>query len=190
MRALRFNDQNKQKEVNETVEKPLFSTVYHLAPFKEQQAISGHIYPCKHAELSKFAQNITKLRIWLSVTILRHLVDEFDKIDNEFSKIGLHDTRIGSVSLSHLNQLSQHKSIPSLQRVISFLEMSRNQKALVGRIRDLANGSCMKNFMEKSNNSSLWDSRDQLPTDAVVGLNYCLQFSIVFVDSYPCIDFR
>lgn len=56
-----------------------------------------------------------------------------------------------------------------LPKVIPYLELTSNQEYLVQRIRELAKGSCMKNYKFKSVSFNQPDqNNDQLPSDAAI----------------------
>lgn len=80
--------------------------------------------------------------------------------------------KIGNVGLERVKKISstnQHliQNIPMLPKVIPYLELTSNQEYLVKRIRDLAKGSCMKNYKFKSVSFNQPDqNNDQLPSDA------------------------
>lgn len=81
--------------------------------------------------------------------------------------------KIGSVGLERIkkiattnHQLIQH--IPMLPKLIPFLELTSNQEFLVQRIRELAKGSCIKNFKFHSGSTIIGsqDESNHTPSDA------------------------
>lgn len=74
---------------------------------------------------------------------------------------------VGLERLKKMTQTNQHliQHIPMLPKLIPFLELTTNQEYLVQRIRELAKGSCMKNF-KFSSVSSFAPDQDNIPSDA------------------------
>ena len=66
-------------------------------------------------------------------------MNEFDKVDESFQKCGLSDMRLGLVGLERLKKTANipqiSSSIPSLPRLVHFLEITPHQEYLVARIR-------------------------------------------------------
>lgn len=123
----------------------------------------------KTVSSTKLTQYVTNLRLWISATVLHRLVSEFDKIDNEFKIRGFSDIKIGSVGLERLKKTAEQQMVaahvPSLPKVIPFLEISTNQEYLVQRIRELSKGSGINDYRWNSGNNN-WD--EHLPNDAAV----------------------
>lgn len=93
-----------------------------------------------------------------------------DNVDKAFQQRGFTDMKIGNVGLERLKKMAssnQHlvQHIPMLPKLIPFLELTTNQEYLVQRIRDLAKGSCMKNFKFNAVSFTQPDQAD-LPSDA------------------------
>lgn len=81
--------------------------------------------------------------------------------------------KIGSVGLERLKKIAstnQHliQNIPMLPKLIPFLELTTNQEYLVMRIRELAKGSCMKNYKFNSVSFSQPENSDHIPSDAAI----------------------
>lgn len=79
--------------------------------------------------------------------------------------------KIGNVGLERLKKMvastNQHiiQNIPNLPKLIPFLELTTNQEYLLQRIRELAKGSCLKNF--KFNTMTFnQPGIDHIPSDA------------------------
>lgn len=110
--------------------------------------------------------------MWISATILQRLVKEFDTIDSEFAARGFSDIKIGSVGIERLKKTVENHMVssyvPTLAKVIPFLDMTSNQEYLVRRIRELAKGSGINDYRWNSSNAydSNWD--EHVTTDAAV----------------------
>lgn len=107
---------------------------------------------------------------WISKTILEPLVVAIDGVDKAFQQRGFTDMKIGSVGLERLKKIAstnQHliQNIPMLPKLIPFLELTTNQEYMVQRIRELAKGSCMKNY-KFSASFSQPEQADHIPSDA------------------------
>lgn len=79
--------------------------------------------------------------------------------------------KIGSVGLERLKKLSstnQHlvQNIPMLPKLLPFLELTTNQEYIVQRIRELAKGSCMKNYKFNLGSLGQPEQADHIPSDA------------------------
>lgn len=80
--------------------------------------------------------------------------------------------KIGSVGLERLKKMSstnQHliQNIPMLPKLLPFLELTTNQEYMVQRVRELAKGSCLKNYKFNSGSSiSQSEQADHIPSDA------------------------
>ncbi|KAK6630119.1 hypothetical protein RUM44_005670 [Polyplax serrata] len=121
----------------------------------------------------KLVQWNANLRMWISQTVLQRLVKEFDKVDDAFQKCGLSDMRLGLVGLERLKKTAGipqiASSIPSLPRLVLFLEITPHQEYLVARIRELAKGGSISEYRWDGGgtlNGKNWE--EHLPTDAAV----------------------
>jgi len=78
---------------------------------------------------------------WISLTILERVVSELDHIDAAFVRCGFSDLHLGSVGLDRLKRTAcipqVVASIPSLPRLVPFLELTQHQEYLVTRIRGI-----------------------------------------------------
>lgn len=76
---------------------------------------------------------------WISKTILERLVSEIEHIDSSLHAQGLVDVTVGVVGLERLKKTAQIPqvmlNIPSLSRLVPFLEISQNQEYVVSRIK-------------------------------------------------------
>lgn len=108
---------------------------------------------------------------WISKTILEPLVSAIDDTDKAFQQRGFTDMKIGNVGIERLKKMSstnQHliQNIPMLPKLIPFLELTTNQEYMVQRIRELAKGSCMKNYKFNSVSFNQPEQTDHIPSDA------------------------
>lgn len=121
---------------------------------------------------AKLTKYVTNLRMWISATILQRLVKELDKIDSEFAVRGFSDIKIGSVGLERLKKTAENHMVssyvPTLSKIIPFLEMTTNQEYLVQRIRELAKGSGINDYRWNSPNSYDLNWDEHITTDAAV----------------------
>lgn len=131
----------------------------------------------------QLSQYVANLRHWISITILKRLDAEINRIDNSFRSRGLSDFQIGNVGLERLKKTAENQQlvsqyVPTLPSIIPFLEMSTNQDYLVKRIKSLANGSCMADYRWNSGSSYKginWD--EHLPTDSSIIFHlFCTYF--------------
>jgi len=117
-----------------------------------------------------------KIRLWLSSTVLQPLVAEIQRINESLTTHGMADARIGESSLEKLRKTCQlapvATNVPSLVKVLPYLEVTTHQDYLVRCLHDLASGGCMGSFR--------WDGGakrkmldDGLPTDSAVAM-HCL----------------
>jgi len=108
--------------------------------------------------------------MWISKTILEPLVTAIDDTDKAFQLRGFTDMKIGNVGLERLKKMASTRhliqNIPMLPKLIPFLELTTNQEYMVQRIRELAKGSCMKNYKFNSVSFSQPDQADHIPSDA------------------------
>uniref|UniRef100_A0A1B6FSW8 Transmembrane protein 209 n=1 Tax=Cuerna arida TaxID=1464854 RepID=A0A1B6FSW8_9HEMI len=116
------------------------------------------------------------LRMWISQTILERLVSEIRNVDEALHAQGLVDISIGVVGLERLNKTAQIPqvalNIPSLARLVPFLDLTQNQEYLVSRIKELARGGCMSEY--RWNGGGVWGGKEwapPLPTDAALVLH-------------------
>lgn len=78
---------------------------------------------------------------WISQTILERVVEEIRNVDAALHAQGLVDVSVGVVGLerlkttAHIPQVALH--VPTLARLIPFLEISQNQEYLVSRIKGI-----------------------------------------------------
>lgn len=99
------------------------------------------------------------------------LVSAIDDTDKAFQQRGFTDMKIGNVGLERLKKIAstnQHlvQNIPMLPKLIPFLELTTNQEYLVQRVRELAKGSCMKNYKFNSVSFNQPEQADHIPSDA------------------------
>ena len=112
------------------------------------------------------------LRIWLSQTILTRVVKQIESINKSLVQCGLGDCLIGSVGVERLRKcasLPQLKDRIELNNLLPFLSISTNQEYLVYRIKELAKGGAISNFVWNSGgrfNGKDWT--DKLPCDAEI----------------------
>ncbi|XP_073961346.1 uncharacterized protein [Choristoneura fumiferana] len=86
------------------------------------------------------------LRLWLHVTIFERLVREMAAVDESLARAGLHDVKLGQVSVERLRQSTKTVGCGSLAAVLPFLEAFPDQKYIVRRIKELAVGGCLSNY--------------------------------------------
>ena len=112
---------------------------------------------------------MAKLRRWLALIILRGLVKKIDEMNKLLKQCGYAEVQIGECSLSSLKQLQVNIRCQSgLAYLLPYLEITSNQEYLLERIRCLASGGYMSQFLwSKGGNvkgSSEWG--DELITDS------------------------
>ncbi|CAK8698317.1 unnamed protein product [Clavelina lepadiformis] len=92
---------------------------------------------------------VARLRRWISLTVLRGIVKEIDKINANLKRLGCPEVQIGESSLHALKQIQQSKGtqLPSLTWIIQYLELTTHQEYLVERLRTLASGGYMSDFL-------------------------------------------
>lgn len=124
-------------------------------------------------------QMVENIRKWISQTILVRLCREIESINKLIVEKGYIDSMIGETPLKNLKQLAENRrtEFPTLEQVCPFLDISnvRNlentipvQEYLVRRLKDLAKGGCMIEFLWDgggSYNYRPW-KQDSLLTDA------------------------
>ncbi|XP_030842845.1 transmembrane protein 209-like [Strongylocentrotus purpuratus] len=117
---------------------------------------------------------IANLRQWLSQTVLVPIIKEIDNVNKKLQRLGHGDLQIGDTSISALRQVAILKSqhVPSLNVLLSYLDISSNQEYIIQRYRDLARGGYICEFR--------WDQggeykgrkwQKDLPTDCVLVLH-------------------
>ncbi|XP_054278113.1 transmembrane protein 209-like isoform X2 [Macrosteles quadrilineatus] len=116
------------------------------------------------------------LRMWISQTILGRLVSEMKQVDAALHAQGLVDVTVGMVGLERLKKTAQIPqvvlNVPSLARLVPFLEISQNQEYVVSRIKELARGGCMSEYHWSS--GGMWEGKEwtpALPTDSALVLH-------------------
>ncbi|OTF76827.1 Cytochrome B561-like protein [Euroglyphus maynei] len=107
---------------------------------------------------SRLNQMVENIRKWISQTILVRLCQEIKSINKLILEKGYIDSMIGETPLKNLKQLAENRrrEFPTLEQVCPFLDISnvRNientiplQEYLVRRLKDLAKGGCMIEFL-------------------------------------------
>nr|XP_027197643.1 transmembrane protein 209-like [Dermatophagoides pteronyssinus] len=128
---------------------------------------------------SRLNQMVENIRKWISQTILVRLCREIESINKLIVEKGYIDSMIGETPLKNLKQLAESRrtEFPTLEQVCPFLDISnvRNlentiplQEYLVRRLKDLAKGGCMIEFLWDgggSYNYRPW-KQDSMLTDA------------------------
>ncbi|XP_051911157.1 transmembrane protein 209 isoform X2 [Hippocampus zosterae] len=112
-----------------------------------------------------------KLRNWISDTILVPLVKEMDSVNTQLRRMGCPELQIGEASISSLKQAAVMKasSIPTLNSMVQYLDITPNQEYLVDRIKELAHSGCMSSFRWNRGGdlkNRKWDT--DLPTDCAI----------------------
>uniref|UniRef100_A0AAX7TXK3 Transmembrane protein 209 n=1 Tax=Astatotilapia calliptera TaxID=8154 RepID=A0AAX7TXK3_ASTCA len=115
-----------------------------------------------------------KLRNWISDTILVPLVKEIDSVNSLLRRMGCPELQIGEASISSLKQAAVTKasSIPTLNSIVQYLDITPNQEYLVDRIKELAHSGCMSSFRWNGGGdlkNRKWDT--DLPTDCAVSVH-------------------
>lgn len=153
----------------------LSPTAATLTPLNEDGFNKGFDISFDNSRFSsaKLSHCVTKLKRWISATVVDRVAKEIATIDAAFKAKGLGDIQIGHVSLERLKKTAAENhlvtsAIPTLPLLIPFLELTPNQEFLVNRIKDLAKGSCLSEFRHNSgvNVSTPWE--EHLPTDAAI----------------------
>nr|CAB3267070.1 transmembrane protein 209 [Phallusia mammillata] len=114
---------------------------------------------------------IAKLRRWITITVLRGIVKEINKINERLKHLGCPEVQIGEASLSSLKQIQQSKAsqIPGLTWIMPYLEVSQNQEYLVERLRSLASGGYMSEYRwDKGGKIKGREWSEDLVTDAAI----------------------
>ncbi|XP_057710387.1 transmembrane protein 209 isoform X2 [Corythoichthys intestinalis] len=112
-----------------------------------------------------------KLRNWISDTIMVPLVKEMDSVNTQLRRMGCPELQIGEASISSLKQAAVMKasSIPTMNAMVQYLDITPNQEYLVDRIKELAHSGCMSSFRWNRGGdlkTRKWDT--DLPTDCAV----------------------
>uniref|UniRef100_A0AAQ5Y0M4 Transmembrane protein 209 n=1 Tax=Amphiprion ocellaris TaxID=80972 RepID=A0AAQ5Y0M4_AMPOC len=112
-----------------------------------------------------------KLRNWISDTILVPLVKEIDSVNSQLRRMGCPELQIGEASISSLKQAAVMKasSIPTMNSIVQYLDITPNQEYLVERIKELAHSGCMSSFRWNGGGdlkNRKWDT--DLPTDCAI----------------------
>uniref|UniRef100_A0A8C4GXY3 Transmembrane protein 209 n=1 Tax=Dicentrarchus labrax TaxID=13489 RepID=A0A8C4GXY3_DICLA len=112
-----------------------------------------------------------KLRNWISDTILVPLVKEIDSVNSQLRRMGCPELQIGEASISSLKQAAVMKasSIPTMNSIVQYLDITPNQEYLVDRIKELAHSGCMSSFRWNGGGdlkNRKWDT--DLPTDCAI----------------------
>ncbi|XP_061418721.1 transmembrane protein 209 isoform X3 [Lethenteron reissneri] len=114
---------------------------------------------------------VASLRNWISETILVPLVKEVGTVNRHLRRLGCPELQVGESSVPSLRQavLLKAAAIPTLPRVLLYLDVTANQEYLWERIKDLADGGCMSAFRWNGGGDyrgRKWDA--DLPTDAMM----------------------
>ncbi|XP_056133373.1 transmembrane protein 209 [Lampris incognitus] len=112
-----------------------------------------------------------KLRNWLSDTILVPVMKEIDSVNSQLRRMGCPELQIGEASISSLKQAAVVKasSIPSMNAIVQYLDVTPNQEYVVERIKELARSGCMSSFRWNAGGNlknRKWDT--DLPTDCAI----------------------
>ncbi|KAJ8416397.1 hypothetical protein AAFF_G00356850 [Aldrovandia affinis] len=112
-----------------------------------------------------------KLRNWINDTILVPLVREVDSVNAQLRRMGCPELQTGEASISSLKQAAVVKasSIPTLNTIVQYLDITPNQEYLAERIKELAHSGCMSSF--RWNAGGEWKGRKwdtDLPTDSAI----------------------
>ncbi|KAJ8269738.1 hypothetical protein COCON_G00123450 [Conger conger] len=112
-----------------------------------------------------------KLRNWINDTILVPLVGELDSVNSQLRRLGSPELQAGEASISSLKQAAVVKasSIPTLNAIVQYLDITANQEYLTERINELAHSGCMSSF--RWNAGGEWKGRKwdtDLPTDSAI----------------------
>ncbi|KAJ4924749.1 hypothetical protein JOQ06_003700 [Pogonophryne albipinna] len=120
-----------------------------------------------------------KLRNWISDTILVPLVKEIDSVNSQLRRMGCPELQIGEASISSLKQAAVMKasSIPTMNSIVQYLDITPNQEYLVDRVKELAHSGCMSSFRWNGGGdlkNRKWDT--DLPTDCAVLMHMCCTY--------------
>lgn len=122
----------------------------------------------KRNELEIWTNNC---KLWISMTILRKIINEIDRYNKILVDLGSPECQIGLISMSMLRQLAINRQdqLTNLPLLIPYLNLHPNHDYLVNRIRELAKGSDISLYRWNSGGSykgNKWDS--SFPTDAQI----------------------
>ncbi|XP_052743582.1 transmembrane protein 209 isoform X2 [Bicyclus anynana] len=104
------------------------------------------------------------LRLWIHLTILERLTRELRSTDESLARLALCEAgalRGGRVPTARLRALAAH--VPALSALVPFLEPFADQRYLLKRIGELAQGGCLSAYRWSSGGEG-WDAAR--PTDA------------------------
>jgi len=120
----------------------------------------------------KVVDYLQNLRMWISQTVLKRLVQEIEETNSKLIKLGMSDERIGKTDVEKLRRVAvQHHillQVPSLHALIPFVEFHPNQKYLVQRFKELSDGGAMSDYKWSSGSNTIdgtWNA-DKHPSDA------------------------
>ncbi|XP_036373923.1 transmembrane protein 209 [Megalops cyprinoides] len=124
-----------------------------------------------HLAVDRIDSWTAKLRNWINDTILVPLVKELDSVNSQLRRMGCPELQTGEASISSLKQAAVVKasSIPTLNAIVQYLDITPNQEYLVERIKELAHSGCMSSF--RWNGGGDWKGRKwdtDLPTDSAI----------------------
>ncbi|XP_062248502.1 transmembrane protein 209-like [Platichthys flesus] len=120
---------------------------------------------------NRFNSWTTKLRTWINDTILVPLVKEIDPVNSKLRRMGCPALQIGKATISDLKMAAVMKasSIPNMNTIVQYLDITCNQEYLVERIKELAHNGCMSAFRWNrggDRRNKKWDIH--LPTDSAI----------------------
>ncbi|XP_070509802.1 transmembrane protein 209 [Chironomus tepperi] len=157
----------------------LKNLTYQLSPHNKQ-SMRDESFSNKdeeHAEIirqmsaNKLSNYVANLKMYIHKTILEPLVHAIDDTDKAFEQRGFTDMKIGHVGIERLKKIASSNQqliqfVPTLPKLLPFLELTTNQEFLVQRIRELAKGSCLKNYKFTSSSYDPSNQNDHKPNDA------------------------
>jgi hypothetical protein len=116
------------------------------------------------------------LRMWISQTILKRVVEEIKQTNELLVKYGMAEEQIGNIGIDKLRKVAglPHilERIPSLNALMPYLELSNQQEYLVKRLSDLSEGGAISEYKWNTggrHKGSEWS--DKFPTDADIIMN-------------------
>lgn len=112
-----------------------------------------------------------KFRNWINETILVPLVQEIESVSMQMRRMGCPELQIGEASITSLKQAALVKAplIPTLNKIVQYLDLTPNQEYLCERIKELSQGGCMSSFRWNRGGDfkgRKWDT--DLPTDSAI----------------------
>jgi hypothetical protein len=115
-------------------------------------------------------------RKWIAQTVFQPLVQEMKNINSRLESLGHAHYQLGKAPLHTLRHLTitEAQALPTLQMILSYLEVSSYQDYVYQRIIEIGSDSCLKQF--KWNGGGLWNGREwniDLPSDAQIVI-HCL----------------